>query len=74
MTTIPAASVPGGDNSVMFKNLTDTERSRSVAAIVILILGLLLILWAWGSWVYRTSPLTTVGIQSPPPRWEDRLL
>lgn len=42
---------------------------RQRAALVIALLGLLLIMWAWGSWVYRTSTMaasaavTTTGAE-----------
>jgi len=44
----------------MAQGLSGSEQNRIITAIVLLVLGLLLLLWAWGSWVYRTSPPESV--------------
>jgi hypothetical protein len=48
----------------MAQGLSGSEQNRIITAIVLLVLGLLLLLWAWGSWVYRTSPPESVSAAS----------
>lgn len=33
----------------------DIEQRRTALGLAFLVLGLLLLMWAWGSWMYRTS-------------------
>jgi len=54
-----APTVIGGEIDEMPLSPSGPEQNRLMAAIVLLIVGLLLLLWAWGSWVYRTSPPET---------------
>lgn len=36
----------------------DREQHRIKIGLVFLVVGVLLVLWAWGSWIYRTSTRT----------------
>jgi ABC-type Fe3+ transport system permease subunit len=36
----------------------DKEQHRMKIGLVFLVVGVLLVLWAWGSWIYRTSNRT----------------
>jgi uncharacterized membrane protein YidH (DUF202 family) len=33
----------------------DTPQNRTTLGLAFLVIGLLLLMWAWGSWIYRTS-------------------
>ena len=33
----------------------DTPQSRTTLGLAFLLVGLILMMWAWGSWIYRTS-------------------
>lgn len=61
---IRVANAGGGEIDLMAQGLSGSEQNRIVTAIVLLVLGLLLLLWAWGSWVYRTSPPESVTAAS----------
>jgi len=58
-----------------------TDRNRATAALVFLVVGILLLVWAWGSWVYRTSVSATSPIvaeaagrqEKPDPVGEDAM-
>jgi len=39
----------------MATDQTDTEDRNIRVGLILLVLGFLLLLWAWGSWVFRTT-------------------
>ncbi len=57
------------------------DRNHATAALVFLVVGILLLVWAWGSWVYRTSVSATSPIvaeaagrqEKPDPVGEDAM-
>ncbi len=42
-------------------NLTPPDQNRFRFGIVILVMGIILVLWAWGSWIYRSSSTAPPG-------------
>lgn len=50
-----------GRDSLMTFGSPGTDHNRTTVALVFLVVGILLLVWAWGSWMYRTS------VSVPPP-------
>jgi len=46
----------------MVSGNSDMEQRRSRLGLLFLVAGVLLVLWAWGSWIYRTSTRAASGI------------
>jgi len=47
---------------IMKPGMSDSESSRVRLALGFLVFGIMLLLWAWGSWMYRTSASATAEI------------
>ena len=51
----PVRHVGGGTARDVTADAQEPTHGRTRLGIVVLILGVVFLLWAWGSWIYRTS-------------------